>query len=35
MGLAELLKAGWLNAFIYLLEEPILSLIGGNFVNLY
>jgi hypothetical protein len=21
--------------YIYLLEEPILSLIGGNFVNLY
>jgi len=32
---AELLKAGWLNAFIYLLEEPILSLIGGNLFYLY
>jgi len=32
MGLAGLLKAGWLNAFIYLLEEPILSLIGGTYL---
>jgi len=34
MGLAGLLKAGWRNAFIYLLEEPILSFNGGTFINL-
>jgi hypothetical protein len=34
MGRAGLLKAGWLNTFIYW-RNLCKSLIGGNFVNLY